>query len=114
VVRLGQPSRNYRDFADAGSNRSSFRALASAYVHFAAALRSAQCAALSVILLNEPNICMEWACTQGAGVFLPGEVAAAEFAAFARDAGAAFAAAALPGVRVAMAAVAGTGFSSGE
>lgn len=114
VVRLGQPSRNYRDFADEGSNRTSFRLLSSAYVHFAAALRTPQCAALSVILLNEPNICMEWVCTQGAGTFLSGAEAAAEFAAFARDAGAAFAAAALPGVRTAMAAVAGTGFSSCE
>lgn len=116
VVRLGQPSRNYRDFADAGSNRTRFSALALAYVHFTAALRAAaaHCAAFRVILLNEPNICMEWACTSGAGTFLPAAAAAAEFAAFARDAGGAFAAAALPGVRVAMAAVAGTGFSSCE
>jgi hypothetical protein len=40
---------------------------------------------LSVTLANEPNVCMEWRCSAGPGVFLNASTAAAEFAAFSRD-----------------------------
>jgi hypothetical protein len=85
TVRLGQWSRQIRDFSDDRDHRN-FISLAKAYKTYLSALpRPPDGSNLPVILLNEPNVCGEWQCAEGAGIYLESEVAAAEVASCLRD-----------------------------
>ena len=123
IVRLGQWPRTIRDFSDdAAAGHHQYTALAGAYRTFTRALplppdgRSL----MNVIVLNEPNVCSEWACSNpgsstgsigstGSGV-LPTHEAAAEVAACMRDIVAALRP--LPRLRLSVAPTAYTGPAS--
>lgn len=87
LVRLGQPARNYRNLSDDAAHMQ-YHSLASAYARYVAALPLPPSSAggpLHIIVGNEWNICGEWVCSDGEGVFLKSAVAAQESAAFTRD-----------------------------
>ena len=88
IVRLGQWSRQIRNFADdhaSGSNRN-YTSLAQAYKTYAAAFpRPPDGSDLLVVLLNEPNVCGEWQCDDGPGQYVELSTMAAEAASCLRD-----------------------------
>ena len=58
-----------------------YTSLGQAYRTFLASLpRPPDGSALNVILLNEPNVCGEWQCGDGAGIYLAAHTMAAEAA----------------------------------
>jgi hypothetical protein len=80
MVRVGQWSRQIRNFSDDSAHRS-YTALAAAYQAYIDRLpRPPDGSDLFVVLLNEPNVCGEWQCGDGAGVFLDSTSMAAEAA----------------------------------
>ena len=118
VVRLGQWRRDYRDHADAGSARRSYHQLASLYARFVAALPLSPTGdPLHVTVGNEFNICGEWSCSDGPGIFVDAATIAAESAYFSRDVLAALAALPAPissRLHPAIFPLAQTGFSACE
>ena len=85
VVRVGQWSRLIRNFSDDALHRK-YTSLGQAYRTFLASLpRPPDGSALNVILLNEPNVCGEWQCGDGAGIYLAAHTMAAEAASCLRD-----------------------------
>lgn len=112
VARLGQRARNYRSFSDDPTHLS-YTALASAWRAYAAQLPvPADGSALYIQLANEPNVCMEWQCAGGPGVFISAAQVAAEAASFTRDVARALRT--LPQLAVAAPPVAGIGFAHCE
>ena len=113
VARLGQRARNYRSFSDDPAHLS-YLALASAWRAYAAQLPLPPDGStpLHIQIANEPNVCMEWQCEGGQGVFISAAQVAAEAASFTRDVARALRS--LPQLAVAAPPVAGAGFAHCE
>lgn len=92
IVRLGQYARNYRYYSD-DTEHLHYNRLANLYRQYVSQLplppvrytESTGISSLPIIVGNEPNICLEWQCTEGEGIFMNATTIAKEFAAFSRD-----------------------------
>lgn len=118
LIRLGQWRRDYRAHSDDAAHLN-YTSLGQAYKRFVSQLplpppspKEGEGGTLWVMPGNEPNVCLEWECAGGVGVFLPYTTIAAEYAAFSRDVLAALST--LPGLSLAVGPVAQVGFPQCE